>query len=458
VSGILRISGLHHDALHRHLFPGDGLEAVAFALCGRRRADSNQILTVQRIVPVPYDLCQRSVNHVTWQTEFLADLLDEIQAKRLALVKIHSHPSSCRKFSSLDDQSDAETFRSVFAWTEVVEAHATAVMLPDRTMFGRLVLDGTLEPLSAVVVAGDNISYWHAQNRGSEDLGAFEAQGQLFGNGTTSLLRKLRIGVVGCSGTGSVVIELLARLGIGELVLVDDELIEGRNLNRIPNSKHADIGRPKVEVLAEAVKRMGLGTMVLPLKLNLYNSTAVLRIAECDAVFGCVDTSEGRHLLNRIATFYVVPYFDLGVHLAADGCGGIDEASGVVHYLQPGLSSLLGRRGYTLEQVRAEGIRRTNPTAYSEQRKLNYIEGVNEHAPAVVSVNASIASLAVNEFLARIHPFRSCANRDCATIRFSFMESLVIREPESRNPCKLLIRHVGKGDVEPLLEWPTLSN
>jgi hypothetical protein len=33
-----RLSGQHHRLLHEHLFPGDGLEAVAFVLCGRSRS------------------------------------------------------------------------------------------------------------------------------------------------------------------------------------------------------------------------------------------------------------------------------------------------------------------------------------------------------------------------------------------------------------------------------------
>jgi len=453
----LRISGLHHDVLERCLFPGDGLEAVAFAICGRRRMKAGQILTVQRIVPVPYEACKRSANHVTWRTEILTSLLDEVQAKGLALIKVHSHPGSYREFSSWDDESDIETFRAGFAWTDGVEPHGSAVMLPDGFIFGRAITEDGSQAFSAVMVAGDNIFYWYPPSATAENLTPFEAQEQLFGTGTTHRLKRLRIAVVGCSGTGSIVIELLARLGVGELVLVDDECIESRNLNRILNARHGDIGRAKVQVLAEAIECMGLGTKVLPLKMNLYDPLAVLKVAECDAVFGCMDTAEGRHLLNRIATFYVLPYVDLGVHLAADGSGGIDEASGVVHYLQPGLSSLLSRKAYTLEQVRAEGLRRTNPSAYAEQRRLNYIEGIEEHSPAVASVNATIASLAVNEFLARIHPFRSCDNRDCAIIRFNFMETLVIREEETGIPCTYLTRHVGRGDVEPLLEWPALS-
>ena len=59
---------------------------------------------------------------------------------------------------------------------------------------------------------------------------------QAFGDGTTDLLRSLSVGVAGCSGTGSWVIELLGRLGIGRLVLVDPDTIECKNMNRIVNS------------------------------------------------------------------------------------------------------------------------------------------------------------------------------------------------------------------------------
>ncbi len=70
----------------------------------------------------------------------------------------------------------------------------------------------------------------------------------------------------------------------------------------------------------------GLGTIVEAVTKNLYSPEAVIEISRCDVAFGCMDTAEGRHILNKIAAFYVVPYFDLGVHLAADGKGGIDEA------------------------------------------------------------------------------------------------------------------------------------
>ncbi len=453
----LRIAGFHYQDLRQHLFPGDGREAIAFGLCGRIRQPGLQVLTVHRVLAIPYERCTRASNRITWPTELLVPLLDEAKRKDMAIVKIHSHPSYYNRFSTQDDESDQDTFASVTAWIDSDEPHGSAVMLPDGEIFGRAIIPNAWQPLVGITVVGDDLRYWHSQpgNTGNTDP-CFERQEQLFGAGTTARLRSLRAGVVGCSGTGSVVIELLARLGVRALVLVDDDLIEDRNVNRILNSKRGDVGRPKVDVLAEAVLEMDLDTQVHPLNLNLFSPEAVRAVAGCDVVFGCMDTAEGRHLLNRLATLYLVPYFDLGVHLAADGKGGIDEASAVVHYLQPGGSSLLSRRAYTLERVRAENLRRIDPAAYLEHQAAGYIEGVDEDSPAVVSVNAFTSSMAVNEFLARLHPFRSCATRETAATRVNFMEMFIVRE-EEREPCALLARHVGRGDVDPLLDLPSLS-
>ena len=101
---------------------------------------------------------------------------------------------------------------------------------------------------------------------------------------------------------------------------------------------------------------MGLGTVVDTYPTSLFDARAVRAVASCDVVFGCMDSIDGRHLLNKLATFYLLPYFDMGVKIEADGAGGVDQVCGTVHYLQPGGSSLLSRHVYTMEQVRAAGI------------------------------------------------------------------------------------------------------
>ena len=169
--------------------------------------------------------------------------------------------------------------------------------------------------------------------------------------------------VVGCSGTGSPVIEQLARLGIGRLVLVDPDKVEEKNLNRILNSTQEDgiQGRLKVEIMSRAIASMGFGTKVDIIPENLATPEAVKAVAECDVLFGCMDGAEGRNLLNRIAAFYVLPYFDVGISLDADEKGGISQAVGAVHYVRPDGSTLLDRGVYTAEEVQAEGLMRTSP-------------------------------------------------------------------------------------------------
>jgi ThiF family len=304
---------------------------------------------------------------------------------------------------------------------------------------------------------GDELQVWNNHRSSPED--AFTLRhAQAFGSGTTELLRRLSVAIIGCSGTGSIVAEQLARLGVGRLILVDPDFVEEKNLNRILNAGKEDayLRRPKVEVLARAIARMGLGQEVVPLHSNLIERETVKQVAACDAAFGCMDGVEGRHLLNRIATFYTLPYFDVGVRLDADGSGGIERIAGAVHYIQPGRSSLLSRGVYTMARVEAEEIRRTNPEMYRRQVREGYLRGVEEDRPAVISVNMFFASLVVNEFLARLHPFRNQPNSHYAYVGRNLSEMQFYPESEAA-PCQLLARHVGKGDVNPLLERPALS-
>jgi len=455
----LRLTQKNHRALFAHLLPGDGLEAVAVALCGRRRGEAHHCLTVRTVVPIPYNECKvRAPDRVTWSTQRLIPLLEMATKHDLGILKIHSHPGGYADFSSIDDESDADLFNSIFGWTDSTFPHASAIMLPEGRMFGRAILpDGTFQPFDSILVPGDDLRFWMPERGGP--LPSFaQRHAQLFGSGTTRRLRELSVAVVGCSGTGSPVIEQLARLGVGRLVIVDPDRVEEKNLNRILNATREDayLGRPKVEVMARAIAAMGFGTELEIIAADLATPRAVKAVAECDVVFGCMDGVEGRHLLNRLAAFYVLPYFDVGVKLEADGHGGVNEACGAVHYVRPDGATLQDRKVYNSEQLKAAGLRHTDPKAYREQVKAGYIRGVAEDRPAVISINMQMASTAVNEFLARLHPYRYDDNSDSSVVRTSFIQGTEYREREGV-PSGAFTAHIGKGDVRPLLSMPELS-
>jgi hypothetical protein len=445
--------------VRRHLFPGDGKEAIALLLCGRREGEDRRVLTVREVAAVPYDQCSvRTPDRVIWSTDILDRLIAKIWKSGLSIVKVHSHPGGYDRFSPIDDESDSAlsiSFDGLFAEGRL---HGSAIMLPDGFIFGRELIDGTVgRDFRSVMIAGDDIRF--CSRRNLETLEEDDLRNrQAFGAGTVSLLRSLRVAVIGNSGTGSVVVEQLGRLGVGEFVLVDPDVIEAKNLNRILNATSEDAGRetPKVLVAKRMLDSLGRGQEVLPLQMNLDSVEAVHRVAECDVVFGCVDTAEGRNLANRIAAYYVIPYVDVGVRLVADGQGGVETVSGAVNYYKPGGSTLLERAAITAEQIRAEELLRMDPTRYREMRRQRYIQGIEEDRPAVISVNAFFAALAVNEFLARIHGFRNVANREFATLRADLCEFALLPEPEEGSRGHLQ-REVGIGDCEPLIGRPSLS-
>jgi hypothetical protein len=466
MSTTLSLTGAQHELLRSHLFPGDGNEAAAIILCGRCAGVHRHRLLARGIHLVPYaDCIERTPDSVVWPTTIIEPWLEEADKRGLSVIKIHSHPAGYAAFSTRDDESDRDLFPCISECITKDVPHASVVMLPDGSMFGRVVRpEGTFDWLSMIAVVGDDLLLWRPYDFGHEPapkLAEFtKRHAKAFGSRTTTQLRKLSVAVIGCSGTGSPTVAQLAHLGVGRLVLVDPDVVHELNLNRILYATLQDAReqRFKVDVLGDAVERIGLGTVVARCPVNLCNAKAVRAVAECDIVFGCTDSAEGRFVANLLSNFYVLPYIDVGVTLEADEDGEITQVCGYLHYLKPGASSLLSRGAITLEDVRAEGIRRQNPIYYEEQRRAGYIKGVEENRPAVISVNTQFAALGVNELIARLHGFRENPNLYYAKIGLSLSELAFYPEPEPTAVCRYMSRQVGKGDTLPLLNLPELTN
>lgn len=460
----LSMTGAQHQQLKDHLFPGDNKEAIAFLGCNRRNGDRRHRLLVREVFPVPHIACHhRGPSSVSWPTEAIMPLLEAAVGECYSLIKVHSHPTGYPDFSVMDDKADGELLPAIQKWVEHDHPHGSAIMFPDGQLCGRYMDSrGQLVDIATISVTGDNLQFWYAENIGSTTPNFAASHGQVFGAGTFERLNKLSVAVIGCSGTGGPVIDQLLRLGIGQLVLVDDDVVEPRNVNRIPYSTMEDgLGaRAKVDVFEEMAQRTGLGTEVITHQQNLWDRDTVLSVAQCDVVIGCMDSLDGRYLLNTLATYYTLPYLDLGVcldtHRAPDKAGQIREACGTVHYLQPGQSSLMSRDVFNMQAVAAAGLKRTDPDAFEGQLDEGYIKGVHEKQPAVISLNMFAASLAIMELLARIHPYREEPNAQYASTEFSLASAELFPDKDP-GPCPLLNDKVGLGDRSPTLDLPALS-
>lgn len=458
----MALSGLQHEKLYNHLHPGDGLEAAAILLCRLETNGRNRLLVYDAIF-APHGKSKRSEAYLTWPGEVLSNAIDRAEDESASLILVHSHPGAFLEFSEIDNESDLKIFPFIFdGWTETspIAYHGSAIMTPDGAMRARLYDKRQhMQDIDLVTVSGDDIKYFWVNEIVQ---GKVAPKVQPFFEGMADKLGRLSAGIVGASGTGSILAEQAARMGFGEIVLIDFDIVEHKNLNRILNSTidDADQLTLKVDMLKNAIKKYRPDCLVHSVPRSIADRKAVLEAARCDVLFCCVDTFEGRHILDLLAQAMILPLFDVGVTIPTramkDGEVVVAEAFGRIDYIQPGSSSLFSREVYSAEALRAEYLAIADPEAHRKEALEGYIKGVTQEAPSVIALNMRAAAACMLEFIARAFPYRHEANANYARTIFSLASAEEDNFTESSfDPEQNYI--FANGLRDPLLGMPALS-
>ena len=455
----LSFPGVLHDEVKAHLYPGDGFESAAILLCSKAPEPRLRLL-VKEVIRIPDGECQvRTPDFILWPGNYLERAIDLAERDDLAIMLIHAHPGGLFAFSGTDDASDAAVVPTLFQALGTL--HGTAIMTPDGAVRAR-VYDANMRcsPVDLLTVAGHDLSfYWESDAR----LGEATRRPMAFASKMTAELGRLSAAVIGVSGTGSIAAEQVSRLGFGNVSLIDFDVVELRNLNRILNSTLADAAsrRLKVHCFAEAVTDYRGPGVAFPFPVSIMTREAVLAASQCDVLFCCVDSLEGRQIADLICSMFLIPMFDVGVTIptrtTTDPAGvAVLDVCGRVDYVQPGRSTLKDRGVYSAESLRAEYVRNSLPENHQQELDEGYIKGVAEEAPSVITLNMRAASACVSEFIARAYPFRHDSNSRYARTMFS----LAACEEEYTAEDEFVVDDhsgLGRGAKEPLLGLPALA-
>ena len=151
-------------------------------------------------------------------------------------------------------------------------------------------------------------------------------------------LVKSRVAVIGAGGLGGQVILLLARMGIGTLVVVDYDVFDETNLNRQALSSMETLGKPKPEAAAATVSSINPGVKVIPCQVKLDSSNAPEILTGSNVVVDALDNVQDRFLLERTTK-------KLGIPLVHGALAGFEGQVMTIFPDDPGLKHLYRNEG-----------------------------------------------------------------------------------------------------------------
>jgi len=250
---------------------------------------------------------------------------------------------------------------------------------------------------------------------------------------------------------------LLARLGIGQLLLIDNDIVDRTNLNRLHGATQADADAmtPKVDVVSREIARMALGVRVTRINAWVGDTQCRDALKSCDVIFAATDDHDGRLFLNRFAYYYLAPVIDMGLAIEIDHGQppALRSLDGRVTVLMPGNTCLLCRDVINPAVALAESLKRMNPEEHERRKAEGYVAGGGNPSPAVVTFTTELACMAVNELIHRLQGFRGEGEVSSNRVRkFRLGEDrLPGHRPRQFCPVCATANLWGRGDAEPFL-------
>ena len=455
----------HQRLLPAELLRPDGAEHAAYVIFGISRITEDPFslrprlrLLVHDVLPVePDEITSSDARHISWKTDRFVRLLAQADREGRQVGIAHSHPDGPPAFSRQDDANEAELIRLAQNRNGELALMPSLLFAGDGTVHARVWTSPTdVVEVETIRALGPVWRTLRAPGLDAPDDPALARQSLALGAAFNCVLKGLRVGVIGAGGTGSPLIQQLARMGVGHLAIFDPDRVELSNLNRLYGTtrEDAELGRKKVEVARREVERMGLGTRVATFDAWIGSETCRDALKSLDLVFGCTDDHDGRGLINRLAYYYLIPVIDVGLALrVAERHGEARlEADGRVTVLEPGASCLICRRVVNPAVAAEEALRRSDPAEYERRKAEAYVRGEGDPAPAVVAFTTSVATMAIEEMIQRLQGFRGAEGAIANRVRrFGFVED--VRPGAARQPCRVCgaPQIVGAGDVVPFL-------
>jgi hypothetical protein len=410
----LTIPPLLWDKLQAHMFPGDLDEHGAVILAGlaggprgMRLLARDVLLAIDGVDYIPGTTGYRALTD-----DFVNRAIDRAENEGLAYVAIHCHRGSTTvAFSPLDMASHERAYPAI---AQITDRPTAGLVLARQAAAGDVFLPGgERTALAEVVVPTRNLLRLTPEPAAplADSDPDYDRQSRLFGPVGQVTISQMRVAIVGLGGIGSILVELLSRLGVGHLVLIDPDKVDPTNLHRLPAARRLDamtwlrnerapafakrlgeaISTPKTRLAARNVGRANRTTKVTKLRCDVIDPQAVDALTQVDWIFLAADTNTARHVTNAVIHQYLVPAIQVGVSIPVAGDGEVGEVHIAIRPLLPGAICQWCHELIDSSELALE----IQPGYVREQAR--YVRDLP--APAVMTLNTIAAGEAANYFM-----------------------------------------------------------
>ena len=328
---------------------------------------SDRFLAIEIIKMTDDWILASSINHIIINMRKLPEIYLRCETEKLELGFAHSHPSGKYLFSSKDDINEQKILHGL-SGCNGVNSYLIALIYTDGKWNARIrkgTSNNIVTPVRHITVISDKIEFHGIYNL-RELPDNFKRQEAAFGKAFNLHLQSLRVAIVGLGGTGSPIATMLARSGIGELILIDGDVLDNTNMNRVRGYTKKSIGKNKAESLKEFIESLDLKTKVKSIPYYLNESPeAIDALSSADIIFSCTDDIAGRDIMNQSIYYYNQVLIDIGL------TGFVDKDVDEIPYLRDHrgrVSCILPEDGACL---RCQGVITDEKLRYEEALKDN---------------------------------------------------------------------------------------
>lgn len=322
-----------------HLLRDDQQEDLCFALWRPSTGRTRTSALIERLI-LPAAGERLVHGNASFNPSYLERALAEAAAAGAGLALLHSHPFGTGPQGMSPDDVVAE------------RSNAGAVLGATKRPFVGLTLAGdgawsarfwprtgprTYERAwcATVRIVGDRlrVAYLDALAPRPKATGMQLRTESAWGADCQADLVRLRVGVIGAGSVGGFIAEALARTGFEDVMVLDFDVVEEHNLDRLVYATPADIGRAKVNVLAERLALIATASSFRVEAINaaVFEEEGYRAALDCDVLVACVDRPWGRHVMNVQAYAHLIPVIDGGIYVRTNRFGKLTAADWRAH-------------------------------------------------------------------------------------------------------------------------------